>query len=71
MDYIGVSTILMFETCDRRHCVNVTIVNDDVLERYVESFDVTLERTPGLDSRIRLDPVDGVVRIIDDDGEYI
>ena len=65
MDYLGVSIILMFEDCDRRRCVNVTIVDDEVLEM-TESFTVTLERTPGLDSRITLDPVDGVVEITDD-----
>ena len=70
MDYIWVSTILMFGACGTRHCVNVTIVNDDILEM-PESFTVTLERTPGLDSRITLNPVDTVVEITDDDGEYI
>ena len=70
MDYLGVSTILMFEACQRRSCVTVTIVDDEVLEN-VESFNVTLERTPGLDMRITLDPVDGVVEITDDDGLLI
>ena len=65
------STILMFEACDKQRCVNVTIVDDDVLETVVESFTVTLERTPGLDSRITLRPVDGVVEITDNDGEYM
>ena len=55
----------MFEACDRRQCVNVTIVDDDVLER-VESFDVALGRTPGLHGRIILNPVAGVIEIIDD-----
>ena len=64
------STILMFEACERQRCVNVTIVDDDILEM-TESFHVTLERTPGLDMRIRLDQVDGVVEITDDDGEYM
>ena len=70
IDYLGLSTILMFVTCGTQQCVNVVIVDDDVLEN-VESFDVTLERTPGLDSRITLDPVDTVVEITDDDGEYV
>ena len=69
MDYIGLSTILSFPACETKQCVNVTIVDDEVLEN-VELFDVTLERTPGLDMRIRLDPVDGVVEIIDDDGLF-
>ena len=69
MDYIGLSTILNFPACETKQCVNVTIVDDDVLEN-VESFDVTLERTPGLDMRITLDPVDGVVEITDDEGLF-
>ena len=69
MDYIDLSTILSFPACGTKQCVDVTIVNDEVLEN-VESFNVTLERTPGLDMRIILDPVDGVVEIIDDDGLF-
>ena len=65
MDYGELSTILSFPTCGTRQCVNVSIVDDDVLEN-VESFDITLERTPGLDVRIALDPVDGIISIIDD-----
>ena len=64
IDYGELSTILNFPTCGTRQCVNVSIVDDDVLEN-VESFDVTLERTPGLDVRITLDPVDGVIEIRD------
>ena len=70
MDYIGVSTILIFGACETRHCVDVTIVDDEVLEM-TESFRVTLERTPDLHMRITLDPVDGVVEITDDDGMYM
>ena len=69
MDYIGLSTILSFPACETKQCVDVTIVDDDVLEN-VESFHVTLERTPGLDMKITLDPVDGVVQITDDDGLF-
>ena len=70
MDYIGLSTILSFPTCGTRQCVNVSIVDDDVMEN-VESLHVTLERTPGLDVRITLDPVDGVIEIRDDDGLFL
>ena len=70
MDYIGLSTILSFLACETKQCVDVTIVDDEVSEGD-ESFDVTLERTPGLNMRITLDPVDGIIRIIDNDkGEY-
>ena len=67
MDYIEVSRILRFAACEARQCVNVTIVSDTVDEP-VEEFDITLERTIGLDSRIRLAPVDASV-IINDDNE--
>ena len=53
MDYIGLSIILNFPACETKQCVDVTIVDDDVSEGD-ESFDVTLERTPGLNVRITL-----------------
>ena len=45
--------------------MDIPIVDDDVLENY-ELFNVTLERN-GLDSRITLDPVDGLVEITDNE----
>ena len=42
---------------------------DDILEND-ETFNVTLERTPDLDSSITLAPVDGLVQITNDDGRY-
>ena len=62
-------TLLSFAACQIRSCVNVSIINDIVLEN-VDSFDVTLERTLGLDSRITLNPVDGVIEITDNDGTH-
>ena len=70
MDYMGRSTILSFPACGTKQCVDVTIVDDDVSEGD-ESFNVTLERTPGLNMRITLNPVDGIINIIENDkGEY-
>ena len=59
---------LEFPPCERRSCVDIPIVDDDVLENS-ELFNVTLERN-GLDSRITLDPVDGLVEITDNDGTH-
>ena len=70
MDYDGINVILLFAACQRRSCVNVTIIDDEMLEN-TESFNFTLERTTGLSDRITLDPVDGVVEIIDDDGMFV
>ena len=69
MDYLGIDNILSFTACEIRHCVNVTIV-DDSEDEPIEFFDYTLERTPGLDPRISLASVDGVIEIIDNDGKY-
>ena len=69
MDYVSVYTILKFDTCDTRQCTEIPIV-DDMIAELTESFFVTLERTPDLDSRIILDPVDGQITIIDS-GKYL
>ena len=57
----------VFGACDKRNCVNLTITNDELLEE-TEIFEVTLERTLNLDSRIILEPVTTEINIIDDDG---
>ena len=66
MDFIGFSSILNFAACETRQCVNVTIVDDSVNEP-VEEFDITLQRTLGLDTRISLEPVDARVEIYDNE----
>ena len=68
MDYQGLNTILSFDKCHNRSCVDVIIVNDFVDEPD-EFFSYTLGRTLGLDPRISLAPVNGRVEIIDDDGK--
>ena len=49
--------------------MNITIENDGVAEP-LESFFVTLEKTPVQDGSITLDPVDGEIVIIDATGTY-
>ena len=48
--------------------MTVVIENDEKIEE-TESFSATLERTPDLDDRILLSPVDTTISIIDDDGK--
>ena len=62
--------ILSFDACDRRECVNVTIVDDVQLER-IEQLTYHLAETVNLDRRITLNPVDGMIEIIDNDSKYI
>ena len=56
--------------------MNVTIVDDEVLEN-VESFGVNLDSPRFfffirlLDSRISLNPVDGLIEITDNDGVFL
>ena len=67
VDYGNESTLFAFDMCETRRCTEIPIVNDMIVE-LTESFLVILERTPGLDSRITLNPINGAVEIIDDDG---
>ena len=60
----SVSTLLMFDSCETRQCTNITIMNDTS----IESFFVTLEKTPDLDSRITLDPAVGEIFVTANDG---
>ena len=69
MDYGKLSATFMFSACGTRSCVNVDIVND-LVDEPEELFRVALGRTSGLDDRITLNPVDGQIMIIDDDGKY-
>ena len=68
MDYEALDVILMFDECEKRRCVNVTIVQD-LVDEPEEFFIFYLNRTTDLSPRINLDPVDGSVEIVDDDGE--
>ena len=69
MDYDAVDTILMFDSCQRSSCTNISITNDGMLEN-TELFRLTLDRTPDLESTIELNPVDGEVEITDNEGAY-
>ena len=68
MDYVALSEVLMFGACQTRSCTNVTIV-DDLVDEEEEFFRVSLTRTTGLDSRITLNPVEGRIVIIGNDGK--
>ena len=67
MDYIGLSMVLSFPSCETKQCLNITIVSN-LVDEPVEEFDITLERTTGLDTRISLQPVDARI-IIDNDSK--
>ena len=65
MDYDAVvRAVLEFARCDERKCINVFISNDLIPEP-IESFFVTLERTPDLSDVITLDPTEAEIEIID------
>ena len=70
MDYGAIDVTLEFDVCETRKCVNVSIV-DDLVDEEDEIFTYHLRRTPNLDPRINLEPIDGTVEIINDDGEQL
>ena len=79
-DYVARSNFpLEFVRCQMKSCVDLIIVNDDVLEM-VESFTVSLgnlnpnnsiqteDRFAHLTSRISIDPATAIIDITDNDG---
>ena len=63
MDYESLYTVLMFDECEKRQCVNVTII-DDFEDEPNENLFYTLEKIPDdLHPNIMLDPVDGEIVI--------
>ena len=62
----GYDKPFIFDACDTRSCINLTVTNDELIEE-TESFEVTLERTINLYSRITLAPVTALINIFDDD----
>ena len=69
LDYHAlVSTVLAFNVCEIRKCIEVTIENDRKPENN-ESIILFLDQfSSGYDERISLDPRNGEIHIIDDDG---
>ena len=68
IDYGALDEILMFDECERRRCVNISITQD-LVDEPDEFFTFHLNRTTDLSPRIELDPVNGIIEIVDDDGE--
>lgn len=70
-DYGAVCSNLVFSPCELEKCVNVWIIDDDVVEKD-ESLQLILEATSNENPNIELDPerVNGRITIQDDDGKY-
>ena len=70
-DYEAVDTLLTFTPSDNIPCVTVNITDDEVVEQK-ESFNVFLERTPGLNERVVIVPEKskGEVVIKNDDSMF-
>ena len=59
-----------FDSCERRDCLNITIINDSKLED-MEYFTVSLERGDGVNSRFELADLERNVSITDMDGNTV
>ena len=69
MDYEELSSKqLTFEPCDTVQCREVVIIDDKTVEME-ESFDLTLERLPGVNSYVDIDPDRTKITILDNDGK--
>ena len=67
MDFTAVSRLLRIEACETMKCVNISIVNDFILEG-TESFNVTL-RSENVPIAVTIDPAEAVVLIFQ--GKFI
>ena len=56
---------------EKQNCVNITIIDDEILESAVESFKLTLTRTEGLNERIQFTTDEGEITITENDGIII
>ena len=66
-DYIAVmSETIVFDTCDRRKCIEIEIFNDS----YVEIDETFTVRVDSLHDRIKTDPDRAVVTIENEDCEF-
>ena len=68
MDYGALDVILTFDECEKRRCINVTITQD-LVDEPDEFFTFHLNRTTDLSPQITLNPMEGRIKIVDDDGE--
>ena len=65
-DYVDSDTLHMFAACEIERCVNVGIINDDMIED-TEVLNISLG-IPS-DIRITVNPPEGKIYILDDDSE--
>ena len=68
MDYVyNQSSLLTIETCQKRKCITVFIVNDvnndNITEAKMETFNVTLDRSENVPLAVSIDPAEAVVQI--------
>ena len=68
MDYVEFPGELIFSKCDRVQCKEVVIIDDRTVEKN-ESFDLILEKLPGVDSHYYLNPNRTTITILDNDGK--
>ena len=64
---LAIPCVLRFGRCEKKKCVNVTIINDEMLEE-TESFNISLEGGRGVSSRFVFSPQEVSITITDEDG---
>ena len=70
VDYIPVTQVLTFLQCSREVCVDIPLVDDEVLED-VERFIVFVTNPPGVNDGIELEETERFYSIIDVDGKLL
>ena len=70
MDYGALDVVLIFDKCMGRKCVNVTIIEDQMNELN-ESFTFHLNSSTNISSNFNFGSAEGLVDIINNDGENL
>ena len=76
MDYVyNQSSLLTIETCQKRKCITIFIVNDvnndNIADARMETFNVTLDGSENTPLAVSIDPAEAVVQISKKKSKYL
>lgn len=67
-DYESLRANLRFSQCSKEVCTSVVIIDDETVEE-LEWFDLTLERLPGVNTHVILEPSRTRITIAEDNND--
>ena len=68
LDYVPLDSTITFGACENRKCVNISIIDDQKVEK-AEYFHIKLLRSPGLREGVIFNQIDGQIWIYSQDSK--